>query len=87
MSYPLSGTVNDFVNCFVSYIAQELRKNNIDLIFDCYQDISNKGGTRTSRAGKQVNCKHKLILNKPSSSQKVLLSVTFNEILYIKLIC
>ena len=85
--YPSSGTVNDFVNCFVTYIVHELRKNDVHLIFDRYQDFSIKSVTRTSRAGKQVSRKHKLTLNTPLPSQKVLLTVTFNKIQLITLIC
>lgn len=69
--YPSSGIVNDFVNCFVTYIVHELKKNDVHLIFDRYQDFSIKSITRTSRAGKQVSRKHKLTLNTPLPSQKV----------------
>ncbi|KAK3106543.1 hypothetical protein FSP39_022295 [Pinctada imbricata] len=84
--WPSSGTVQDFVYSFWSYISQKLNTSDVYLIFDRYRQYSIKDSARISRKASSGQA-HKLCLNTPLPAQSVVLSVTENKVQLIDIIC
>ena len=77
--WPSNGVVKDFVNGFIKFIFEKLSISNLYLVFDRYYDFSIKSGTRKGRAGSLAARHHKIRLDTPLPSQKVILNVTENN--------
>ena len=76
MSWPVHGTVQDYIRKFVDYISLKLVNGDTYLIFDRYYDNSIKDITRTSHAGHNASRQHQLSLLTPLPPQKVCLTVS-----------
>ena len=60
---------------------------DVYLVFDRYHEFSIKSATRLGRSGQQDSRRHKLSLQTPLPSQKVVLTVTENKVQLIDIIC
>lgn len=85
--WPNKGTLQDYVNNFVSYISTKTDKSDVYLVFDRYHNYSIKSGARQERAGQYASRCHKLSQQTPLPPQKVVLTVTRNKIQLIDIIC
>ena len=81
------GTVQTYVDGFLSYILRKLVKSDVYFLFDRYYSYRIKDGTRSAQAGDQASRVHKLTPDTPLSPQKVVLTVTKNEVQLISIIC
>ena len=85
--WPNRGTVLDFVRNFASFIYVKVDMCDVYLVFDRYHEFSIKSATRLGRSGQQASRRHKLSLQTPLPSQKVVLTVTENKVQLIDIIC
>ncbi len=85
--WPNKGTVQDYVDNFVSYISTRTGHSHVHLVFDRYHDYSIKSGARQERAGQFASRCHQLSLQTPLPFQKVMLTVTRNKVQLIDIIC
>ena len=67
------------MNGFIKFIFEKLSISNLYPVFDRYYDFSIKSGTRKGRAGSLAARHHKIRLDTPLPSQKVILNVTENN--------
>ena len=85
--WPNKGTVQDYVNNFVSYVSTRTNKSDVHLVFDRYHNYSIKSGARQERAGQYTSRCHQLSQHTPLPPQKVVLTVTKNKLQLIEIIC
>ncbi len=85
--WPNKGTVQDYVDNFVSYISTRTGHSHVRLVFDRYHDYSIKSGARQERAGQFASRCHQLSLQTPLPPQKIMLTVTRNKVQLIDIIC
>ena len=84
--WPNKGTVQDYVNNFVSYVSTRTNKSDVHLVFDRYHNYSIKSGARQERAGQYASRCHQLSQHTPLPPQKVVLTVTKNKLQLIEII-
>ena len=85
--WPYMGTLQDYVDNFVSYISTSTGQSDVHLVFDRYYDYSIKSGARQERAGQFASRCHQLSLQTLLPPQKVMLTVTRYKIQLIDIIC
>ena len=86
VSWPSSGTVEDYLQSFLDYLVCLLSKGEIHLIFDRYYDKSIKQCTREMRAEGKKHDLHHLTANTAIPQQKNILTNTQNKVQLIELI-
>ena len=75
-SWPVSGTMQHYIEKFKCRIGQKLIKADVFLVFDTYQEYSITGATRTYRGTGMIS---HLTTSTILSAQKVVLTVTENK--------
>lgn len=84
--WPKTGTIQNYLNGFWSYISLLLRTSNVFLVFDRYFQYSIKSCTRIGRADPQ-SIAYKLTHETPLPKQSTVFTNTENKVQLINLIC